>query len=217
MMPPVPQKGEKTSIFDTGTSTLAAFDLTKIGNLSASTDKFGTALDNACQQSPETKKAIQDIIHSMGSYASDGTPDSDNYQLRDLKLFAQNVLGGIKSGTIKDDSQGDLANSAREVIQNQEAATIDKSGRDATNAKVPYGKGGDMSAFLPDVSFYDSKQAVHNRLDSMGSMVDTLMKYPDLKNNPDGWDADARGVFMELCNYQGMFKNGGTQSKETRI
>jgi hypothetical protein len=210
-------KGDKQSIYDSGTNTLAAFDLTKTNDLSASMDKFGRALDQACSQDPENKKGIQTIIHNMGSYGDDKSPDSDNYQLRDLSLFAQNVLSGIKTGTVKDDAQNDLANAANEVLQNQEKVTIDKRGRDTYNSSVPYDKAGDMSLFLPDVGFYDSKQAVNNRLNSMAGMVNKVLQDPDLKGNPEEWDSEALGmVFGSLGNYRGMFKNGGTESNESQ-
>ena len=220
-LPPRDKSG-KASEFESGTNTLAAFDLTQEKALADKVDKFGTELSAACQD-PATRAAIDSIIKKIGKYCDDkGAPDADLYQNRDVKLFAEEVIKAAQNKSdsnnpvIKDETHK-LQNSAEELLRSLSDVTLDKRGRDVENGPLAYDKAGCLSVFLPEKGFYDKEQAVKDRLDTMNHMIESSYKRGIDSHDPEMFDACARGlVCMGLGDFRGMFKDGAmsTESQE---
>jgi hypothetical protein len=140
-------KHDPSSLCDV--QTLALYNIEEEPKFTAALSKFGDALKDALS-TPENRKALHLIADEAPSSEEDGT-----LQLRDLQTFAKGVIQGINSGSVSDDHQHMLLDSAKAVIAAQ-AKLIDQQFID----KHATGQNG-ISVLLPNttydrIAFYDS-------------------------------------------------------------
>ena len=201
-------KDGKPRDFDSGANILASFDLTKNSNFNHDLNSFGTALSGAARDST-SRDAIADITREIGKYCQEKSdPNSDVYQNRDLKLFAEKIVEAVNQKKIRDDDD-QLKTSAEQVLHSLDDMTTDLHGRQVDNASIEYQKAGGVSVFLPEKGFYDKNQAIKDRLQIMDEMINESVKLANQSKTKAEYDSCALGVTMSgVNNFKQMFDNG---------
>jgi hypothetical protein len=152
-----------------GTETLALYDTRKAPQFMAALSKFGDVLTSALDQ-PENRSALQHLIDNLPSSDGDGTE-----QLKDLRAFAEGVVQGINTGTVKDDPNHTLLNSA-EAVSTAQARLIDQGFARSRPVQGQHG----IATVLPDnrfdlpVLYDDGAGAVQQFNDNINEMVKSL-------------------------------------------
>jgi hypothetical protein len=164
-----------TGELDTGTRTLAHYDLTRTPEFNAALDTFGGALADAVRGNRDNLAAINRSIDSSpvlprgGSYMA-GRPEEE----RDLSTFARNLVGEIDAGRFAD-ADGSVRRSAEALLAAQRVVEPQYHG----TTRGGYDQLGGLNAFLPDLELRDASRdaGASNRFAGLMQMVDPSNDY----------------------------------------
>jgi Clostripain family len=155
-----------------GVNTLAHFDTAHTAALDDALNSLGSAL-TAAMKDESNSKAIRNIIEQIPTYDPE-----NNFEKRDLKMFATGLSKAIQEGKITDKNH-ELDRAAKGVLAAQ--SELVKSYFGSADGDQPYDEMGGLSVFLPNGSLKDKKEIADGTADSAAcKQVYALAEYPEL-------------------------------------
>ena len=138
---------------ESGTTTLANFDLSKQDQFKAKLDQLGHVLADSVKGSAEFRVLLSTVDKVT-------IPETGEYEYekhnRDLKSFSQHLLDDVQSGKLTTNS-AQIEKAAHEFITAYDAFASNQFG----DKQSGYDKDGGMTVFLPGSEILDGKQMVH--------------------------------------------------------
>ncbi|MBI4532353.1 MAG: hypothetical protein HY711_00275 [Candidatus Melainabacteria bacterium] len=177
-------------LYDSGTSTLVHFDLTKYNNFETSLNNFAGALIEGANN-PTSKEALREIVGQVPRFgARKSGLLSDGMERRDLQSFVQQVLSAVENGELGD-PDGKIKKSAENLLTSFNNLVGSYHGE--ANS-MHYEQMGGLSIFLPSQIFCDSRSS-SRALTSISELAQlTQRQNPLVEFTPELGDAMANGL-----------------------
>jgi hypothetical protein len=154
-----------------GIHTLAHFDLKFFSGFEKTLNTLGSALTVA-MKNERNAQGVRKVIDQIPAF-----DEENNFEKRDLKLFATKLNEGIQKGEISDET-GQLAKAIKEVLAAQ--GKLVRAYYGDNEGDLPYDKMGGLSVFLPSGRLGDTKQLAESSYESnVCRQFYALAQYPD--------------------------------------
>jgi hypothetical protein len=194
---------------DTGTPTLAHYDLTRVRDFNAALDALGSALARSVRGNRDNLAAVNHSIESApllpkGGVSIVGCPP----ELRDLSTFARHLIGEIDAGRFTD-ADNRVRRAAEGLLATQHLAEPQYHG----TPNGGYDRLGGMNAFLPDLEIRDPSRDAGQE-NPMSGLIQQVDEHNEYARNIQKRTSTQRNIASSLDQLRDLF--GDAHANELR-